>query len=126
MALPGGFSSCLAAVRHQAARNIDGNDRRSPTGCGSQSFPGRTLVHNGFASVLHQFGGRRACGNCQAIGLTHPADIEQRYLNQTTEDWHACLVTLSATKGLSERCFASLSMTGSRSPAIETLQQDVE
>ena len=32
-------------------------------------------------------------------------------LNQTTEDWHTRLVTLSATKGLSERCFASLSMT---------------
>ena len=27
-------------------------------------------------------------------------------VNQTTEDWHTRLVTLSATKGLSERCFA--------------------
>ncbi len=27
-------------------------------------------------------------------------------LNQTTGDWHPCFVTLSATKGLSERCFA--------------------
>jgi hypothetical protein len=35
-------------------------------------------------------------------------------LNRTTEDWHTRLVTLSVTKGLSERCFASLSMTGPR------------
>ena len=27
-------------------------------------------------------------------------------LLQATEDWHTCPVTLSATKGLSERCFA--------------------
>jgi hypothetical protein len=32
-------------------------------------------------------------------------------LNQTTGDWHPCLVTLSATKGLNSRFFAPLRMT---------------
>jgi hypothetical protein len=45
------------------------------------------------------------------------ATVYARALNQTTADWHTRLVTLSATKGLLERCFASLCMTGPYSPA---------
>ena len=46
-------------------------------------------------------------------------------LNQTTEDWHTRLVTLSATKGLSERCFAPLSMTAPKYPPSEVYQSRV-
>ena len=37
-------------------------------------------------------------------------------LNRTTKDWHTRVVTLRATKDLSERCFATLRMTVPQSP----------
>jgi len=37
--------------------------------------------------------------------------ITREMLNQTTEDWHTNAVTLSATKGLGMRFFATLRMT---------------
>jgi len=40
-------------------------------------------------------------------------------LNQTTEDWYTRFVTLSATKGLSERFFALLRMTRVRGHVVK-------
>ena len=41
------------------------------------------------------------------------------WLNQTTRDWHSRVVTLSETKGLSERFFAPLRMTRSGDPSVK-------
>jgi hypothetical protein len=47
----------------------------------------------------------------QAGDGAHPGAAGYSRLDQTTEDWHPCLVTLSATKGLNPRFFAPLRMT---------------
>ena len=86
-------------------------------------------VDRGSMQLCYTATGRNSCGHrtqmllvaCHSlvapkVQVLNPPllQIQKRLLNQTTEDWYTCLVTLSATKGLSERCFASLSMIGSR------------
>jgi hypothetical protein len=44
---------------------------------------------------------------------------KEKRLNQSTADGHSSLVTLSETKGLSERFFAPLRMTGPRSSNVK-------
>ena len=48
---------------------------------------------------------------CRRCGLRVHLLTALYNLNQTTRDWHIRVVTLSETKGLSERFFASLRMT---------------
>jgi hypothetical protein len=56
----------LAGIAHQAARNIDRNDRQSHSGGGRQSFRGRSLEHAAKAcpedGIHHQFRARQRCG----------------------------------------------------------------
>ena len=63
-------------------------------------------------------GGLALAGTAGLLGLKPglvaaepPPETTTLRLNQSTEDWYTRFVTLSATKGLSERFFALLRMT---------------
>jgi hypothetical protein len=43
-------------------------------------------------------------------------------LNHATRDWHSRVVTLSETKGLSERFFATLRMTRPRGARVKCMR----
>ena len=76
----------FSGIAHQAARNIDGNDRQSPPGCGSQGFRGRSpecaAKPRAKDRVYHQLRPTERCGRQRFDGPAPSLCMMVRFANQ--------------------------------------------
>ena len=76
----------FAGIAHEAARNIDGNDRQSPPGCGSQGFRSGSLERaakpRAKDRVYHQFRPTEHCGRQRFDGPAPSLRVMTRLARQ--------------------------------------------